>query len=123
MSRVRTAETVQNGLAYFFCQVHVAFDGDYLPDEGQFADGSNLFGRSHDGSGVEPAALPHPFGGKGVDLLHIALIQRVVTNIVEVSLIDLVSFDSLGIEITVRVKGRASLVGQHYPVAPLRMEY
>ena len=56
-------------------------------------------------------------------LFHVAFIQRVVADVVEVGIVKPVAFNGFAVEITVRVERGASLVGQHYPVATLRMEY
>ena len=88
-------------------------------NEGQLLDSGYLVVGCHHSNGVEPTALAHLFGGDGVDLIDVAVAERIVADVVEVGVVDAVAFDGFGIEIAVGVECCAGLVGQEDPVAGL----
>ena len=78
-----------------FGQMHIAFEHHDLFDEGQPTDGRNLVGSGGDSHRVEPAALAEIVGGEGVNLADVALVERVVADIVEVGVVELVTLYGL----------------------------
>ena len=90
-----------------------------VADKGQLLDAAHLLGGGHDGDSIEPAGGTHLLGGDGVDLRHIAAVERVVADVVEVGTALVVTLDGFGVEIGVGVEGCALLVGEEHPVARL----
>ena len=88
-------------------------------DEGQLLDAAHLLRRGHDGNGIEPTGGAHLLGSDGVDLRHVAAVERVVADVVEVGTALVVALNGFGVEIGVGVEGGALFVGEEHPVARL----
>ena len=90
-----------------------------VADKGQLLDAAHLFGCGHNGDGIEPTGGTHLLGGDGIDLRHIAAVERVVADVVEVGTALVVTLNGFSVEIGVGVEGGALLVGEEHPIARL----
>ncbi len=86
-----------------------------LPHQG------NLLLRSGHRHRIEPARLTNIFGGGRIHSILIFLIYRIICNIIQVSMVHLITLNGLGVKIGVRIKCGVVLVGEKHPIHVLRL--
>ena len=87
----------------------------HLGHERQLCNQSCIVISCFNADSVEPARLAENLVGVGANRVDIAVVQRVIADVVKVGTALLVAFDGLGIEIGIGIKLGVVFVGEEYP--------